>query len=160
MYRPNFCSECGTGIARAKWRLWTNRQFCASCAGRFGKRRVVLLLAGGLTVLAGGFVVGRYQRPSSPPLIIHRSAWSPLVDAPLALSAGPPAALLNGARGSNPQATAASSQMAGVEEAIYTCGARTRKGTPCSRRVHAPVRCWQHKGVPAMVPQEKLLARE
>lgn len=160
MYRPNFCSECGTGITHAQWRLWTSRQFCASCAGRFGKRRVVLLLVGGLTVLAGGFVVGRYQRPSSPPLIIQRSALSPLADAPLALSARAPAALLNGTSGLDPQATEASSQMAGVEEVIYTCGARTRKGTPCSRRVHAPVRCWQHKGMPAMLPQEKLLVQE
>jgi hypothetical protein len=39
---------------------------------------------------------------------------------------------------------------------VYTCGARTRKGTPCSRRVHGPVRCWQHKGLPAMLPVEKL----
>jgi hypothetical protein len=44
-------------------------------------------------------------------------------------------------------------------EEVYLCGARTKKGTPCSRRVHGPVRCWQHKGSPAMLPQEKLLVK-
>jgi hypothetical protein len=45
-------------------------------------------------------------------------------------------------------------------EQLYTCGARTKKGTPCSRRVHGPVRCWQHKGAKAMLPQEKLIVKE
>jgi hypothetical protein len=31
-------------------------------------------------------------------------------------------------------------------EDVYICGRETKKGTPCSRRVHGPVRCWQHKG--------------
>jgi hypothetical protein len=26
--------------------------------------------------------------------------------------------------------------------------------------VHGPVRCWQHKGMPAMLPQEKLLVKD
>jgi hypothetical protein len=43
---------------------------------------------------------------------------------------------------------------------VYACGARTKKGTPCSRRVHGPVRCWQHKGKPAMLPAEKLKIKE
>jgi hypothetical protein len=45
-------------------------------------------------------------------------------------------------------------------EDVYICGARTKKGTPCSRRVHGPVRCWQHKGARAMLPPEKLLVKE
>jgi hypothetical protein len=108
----------------------------------------VVSLIGGLTLMASGFVVGRYQWPSAPPLIIHRSALSPLADVPLAPAVEAPAALLKQARDPD------------VAEVIYTCGARTRKGTPCSRRVHAPVRCWQHKGMPAMLPQEKLLVQE
>jgi len=44
-----------------------------------------------------------------------------------------------------------------ISDQLYTCGARTKKGTPCSRRVHGPVRCWQHKGAPAMLPAEKLI---
>jgi hypothetical protein len=47
-----------------------------------------------------------------------------------------------------------------VSEQVYTCGARTKKGTPCSRRVHGPVRCWQHKGAAAMLPAEKLMVKD
>jgi len=47
-----------------------------------------------------------------------------------------------------------------VEEKAYICGARTKKGTPCSRRVRGPVRCWQHKGAQAMLPLDKLVVKE
>jgi hypothetical protein len=43
------------------------------------------------------------------------------------------------------------------EDAAFICGARTKKGTPCRRRVHAAGdRCFQHKGMTAMVPLDKL----
>jgi hypothetical protein len=57
-------------------------------------------------------------------------------------------------------ATSSTPQPSPELEQIYTCGARTKKGTPCSRRVHGPVRCWQHKGAKAMLPQEKLIVKE
>ena len=43
-----------------------------------------------------------------------------------------------------------------AEGPIYICGAQTKKGTPCSRRVKGNVRCFQHTGMPAMLPPEKL----
>ncbi|HEX9961513.1 MAG TPA: hypothetical protein VGB00_11305, partial [Pyrinomonadaceae bacterium] len=42
-------------------------------------------------------------------------------------------------------------------EAVYFCGAPTKKGTPCSRRVKGGGRCWQHAGQTALLPPEKLL---
>lgn len=45
-------------------------------------------------------------------------------------------------------------------EVVYYCGAKTKKGTPCSRKVKGADRCWQHFGQPAMLPQEKLKAIE
>jgi hypothetical protein len=41
-------------------------------------------------------------------------------------------------------------------EEVYFCGAETKKGTPCSRRVKGNTRCYQHKGMPAMLPPDKL----
>lgn len=43
-----------------------------------------------------------------------------------------------------------------VEEKTYYCGAATKKGTPCSRKVKGGGRCWQHKGQEALFPAEKL----
>jgi hypothetical protein len=115
----------------------------------------------GLVLLTGGFGFGRYWRPAAPPLIIQRSAFSPLADVPLTVAAGSPSAFLNKNRVSDSTApAAANNQLGTTEEVIYTCGARTKKGTPCLRRVHAPERCWQHKGMPAMLPQEKLLVKD
>jgi len=45
-----------------------------------------------------------------------------------------------------------------TEETVYFCGAPTKKGTPCSRRVRGGGRCWQHQGQNAMLPPEKLTA--
>jgi len=51
-------------------------------------------------------------------------------------------------------------QAQSVTDQVYTCGARTKKGKPCSRRVHGFVRCWQHKGLPAMLPEDKLIIKD
>jgi len=46
-----------------------------------------------------------------------------------------------------------------VQKITYFCGAQTKKGTPCSRRVKSG-RCFQHVGQPAMLPPEKLIASQ
>jgi len=94
------------------------------------------------------FAFGRYLRPAPPPLIIQRAANSPLSDSP----AGP-------GRASDRVRQANQNQFAaGANEEAYICGARTRKGSPCRRRVHvAGERCFQHKGMPSLVPLSKLV---
>ena len=44
--------------------------------------------------------------------------------------------------------------------AVYFCGAETKKGTPCSRRVKGGGRCWQHRGREAMLSRKELFAGE
>jgi len=134
-YRPNFCSECGAKIVRLRWRVWTSRRFCDGCGARVG--RALRLQRLGITVVLVflGVLIGRGFRREPPPLVIQRPAATP------------------SAQTTQP-ATAA------VEEKTYICGARTKKGTPCSRRVRGPVRCWQHKGAQAMLPLEKLVVKE
>ena len=138
MYRANFCCDCGSKIVRLRWHAWTSHKFCDSCAPQFRKER---WLAPSLVIAASlclGIAIGHAIRAKAPPLIIQRQAN-----------------LATQQTGSG-----AVNEPAIVEEKIYTCGARTKKGTPCSRRVHGPVRCWQHKGMPPMLPQEKLLIKE
>jgi hypothetical protein len=149
MYRPNFCAECGEQIVRLKWRIWTSRKFCDPCAGRFRGQQIKSLAVAVVVLLSTGFIAGRAGRPASPPLVIERRENSPLQETQKST--------VNGQAipsGSNSSPTPAS------EERVYICGARTKKGTPCSRRVHGPVRCWQHKGMRALLPEEKLLVKE
>ena len=144
MYKPNFCCECGNKTIHLRWHFWYSRKFCASCARHFRKERYLPLALAGAALVVTGFMFGRSRVPPPPPLIIERRADSPLND--------------SGSDGAKTPPTT-TSKAATIEEEVYICGARTKKGTPCSRRVHGPVRCWQHKGMPAMLPQEKLLVR-
>jgi hypothetical protein len=146
VYKPNFCCECGKKLIRLRWHLWTSRRFCKVCARRFRKERFVPLLLISLALISAGYLVGRTRQPAAPPLIIERRSDSPLNNSQSVSTAAAPGA-------------ASTSAANTIEADVYICGARTRKGTPCSRRVHGPVRCWQHKGMPAMLPQEKLLVK-
>jgi hypothetical protein len=138
MYRPNFCCECGKKILRLRWNLWTSSRFCDPCAQGNIKERIKRPAVVAILLLSVGFITGNARRPAPPPLIIHRAAGS----------------LPKGAAN---EATASSNEL--VEDDVYICGARTKKGTPCSRRVHGNVRCWQHKGMSAMLPPEKLVVK-
>ena len=143
-YRPNFCSECGAKVLRLHWHFWTSRRFCNDCARHLRRARLgpaVLLM---LTLFGTGFIVGRARRPAAPPLVIERRSDSPLSD-------GAPTLQTGTSRPGDSGVTSRASRDLTTED-VYTCGARTKKGTPCSRRVHGPVRCWQHKGMPSIIP--------
>ena len=147
MYQPNFCSECGAKVLRLRWYFWTSRRFCSKCAGRFRKARFGPPLFAMLGLFGAGYIAAMVRRPAPPPLIIERRSDSPLTDTATAKSIFPPA---KSEAGTNPSTS--TNSPAPVEEVVYLCGARTKKGTPCSRRVHGPVRCWQHLGRPGIIP--------
>jgi len=148
VYKPNFCCECGNKLIRLRWHAWTSRRFCSACASRCWRERFTPLLVFSLALIASGYLLGRARQPAAPPLLIERRSDSPLNNSQ---SAGRQLTSNSGTSATSPSNT--------IEADIYICGARTKKGTPCSRRVHGPVRCWQHKGMPAMLPQEKLLVK-
>ena len=135
LYRPNFCAACGNKILRLRWRVWTSRRFCAHCYTQFRTRHWLQFALLVLALLAIGLVAGRALRPRNPPLVIQRNIV---------------------ANTSNSNAPIAELTV----DDMYICGARTKKGAPCSRRVHGQVRCWQHKGMPAMLPVEKLKIKQ
>ncbi|HJX90606.1 MAG TPA: hypothetical protein VJ372_08920 [Pyrinomonadaceae bacterium] len=136
-YRPNFCPDCGAKIIRLRWRPWSSHRFCNKCVPQFRKNwlQPVMVVLG---LVGFGILIGRSLRPPPPPLLLQRIAESPVANT----------------------VNTAAAQPAMIEDDVYICGARTKKGTPCSRRVHGPVRCWQHKGNPAMLPIEKLRVQD
>jgi len=157
---------------RLRWHLWTSRRFCNDCARRLRKVRLAPALLAALALISAGYVAGRMRRPAPPPLTIERRSNSPLGDgvpgSSNAQSSTSRSSTTHSAVGPGGDSAASPGSSTAVVDpttadtalAVYTCGARTQKGTPCSRRVHGPVRCWQHKGRPAMLPQEKLLIRD
>jgi hypothetical protein len=155
MYRPNFCSECGAKILRLHWHPWTSRKFCDVCSKRLLKQRLTNPLVAAIALLSVGIITGRAVRPAPPPLVIERSANSPLFN-PQNNSATDKTDNAPASAESTNSHREVNSQAQTDAESIYICGARTKKGTPCARRVHSAVRCWQHKGSPAMLPPQKL----
>jgi hypothetical protein len=106
-----------------------------------------LLLASALFL--PGFLLGRMLRPPSPPLVLERNVQTAVPLAPAPAESQPrPAYGPDGTAGERPTEPG---------EVVYVCGARTKKGTPCQRRVRGPERCWQHRGKPAILPPSKLV---
>ena len=168
MYRPSFCCECGERVARASWRAWTSRRFCPSCERRFRRGRFLTPLALSAALVGAGFLLGRSGRPAPPPLAVERGTLNlappPAADAQHRADdrgrrggatpnegATPKPELVYGPDGT------ANERPTDPNEVVYICGARTKKGTPCQRRVRGPFRCWQHRGMPAMLPPSKLI---
>lgn len=183
-YQPKFCCECREKIDRKEWRPWTSPRFCELCDTNFGindKIRLGALVF--LTLLSFIGVANMFRQPekqlavSSNQLFTNpvntsrqtvsqnnssanfdkSGAQNPPAVKPAAVSEQPKSLPLN----PNQQSNVKQSQTlpaASPEEIVYFCGARTKKGTPCTRRVKEPGRCWQHVGQPAMLPQQKLIA--
>jgi hypothetical protein len=163
MYRPNFCAECAAKIIRLRWRPWTNRKFCERCSPRFAKAQIIQVAIAGAVLFLVGLVVGRAVRPAAPPLLIERNqaSQSSLTSTPQALpDITRETTTSTDESGANARGADPPNSQSALTDEVYMCGARTKKGAPCTRRVHGPVRCWQHKGMPAMLPQDKLIVKE
>jgi hypothetical protein len=151
MHRANFCTECGERLSQKGWRALLGRRLCEHCSQRLASLTAYRSLVVIVLIVLGAFAFGRYLRPAPPPLIIQRAANSPLSDTPSQFAAN----ATNSSPTENSNVTAST-----ADDEVYICGARTKKGTPCRRRVHvAGERCFQHKGMPAMLALDKLVIK-
>lgn len=150
MYKPNFCCDCGAGIERARWRVWTSRRFCADCAPRFRKTQILTTVFACFALFLTGLVLGRAARHAPPPLIVERAQVTELSAAPAKEDAQEAGASKSTEPLYGPDGTA-TERPTEPDEVVSLCGARTQKGTPCQRRVRGTGRCWQHKGMPAII---------
>ncbi len=172
MYKPNFCAECGARVERERWRVWTSGRFCSACDWRFRRRRLLLPLALAASLLSVGFVAGRALRATpapSHPLVVRRvedehaqeardkdEEDDGRADDGGKVGAGERGGARTGAALYGADGTE-SERPTDPAEVVSICGARTKKGTACSRRVRGMGRCWQHRGMPAILPQSKLV---
>lgn len=108
-----------------------------------------------------GFLLGRLLRPPPPPLVLERGGAG-LAPLPSAADAPPRSDEARGGAAAKPEPAygpdgTPNERPTDPAEDVYVCGARTKKGTPCQRRVRAPGRCWQHRGMQAILPPSKLV---
>jgi hypothetical protein len=161
-YKPNFCCQCGEKIERVDWFL-KSRRFCELCATEHGIHDKIpwLLVAAG--VLFGVFGIGAYLRTPertlnlSPNNLVVQNANKNETNRNV-ISQQTQIQADNSALTKTDVLPAKDPKPKKDEttEAVYYCGAPTKKGTPCSRRVKGGGRCWQHAGQTAMLAQEKL----
>ena len=175
LYKPKYCCHCGEEIERIEWFPWTSRRFCQPCAT---ENKLYDWLPVGLVVfgiLLSIFGLGTYlksgekklpvalkqkttdiskssQNPANQKIVSQVNANAqPLLQPPSANNQTKPLSQI-------PKTQTIRTENA-PKEIAYFCGAQTKKGTPCSRRVKNGGRCWQHREQPAM-PPEKLTASQ
>ena len=172
-YHPHFCCHCGEKIVRAKWTPLTSRRFCEFCAieqkqhDLIPRAAAVLLLlvgAAGFTAYLSGGKSAPVSEASPAPRIqglrTDASQKERVSNTPETTRANTSAAAENdrhepAGNASPAESKQLASQRNSSTETVYYCGAMTKKGTACTRRVKAPGRCWQHLGQPAMNSLQK-----
>ena len=163
LFRPNFCSNCGEKIDHAVWHFWTSRRFCDVCVTEFpvheyGPKALVgasiLVILGGLTSYLGA---GSSLNDRTPERRFERTALAavqpkntPVIVANK-LAIPEPVVIASPSSAVQPATT---SKIVSAEPQ-YFCGAATKKGSPCSRKVKGNSRCYQHQGMPAMASADK-----
>ncbi|MBK8812584.1 MAG: hypothetical protein IPN69_17885 [Acidobacteria bacterium] len=158
IYKPNFCCNCGEKIERVEWNFSNSRRFCDVCQTEFFVEDWLPTVLAGVMAMIGLFGVGTYFKAASAP-------------PPAAFSK--PAPVRNANRNSNVAAdqtpSPANRNIANfgertrptpepTEESAEFCGALTKKGTSCTRRVKGGGRCWQHKDQPPPAGNSKTRA--
>lgn len=164
-YHPNFCCHCGEKIIRAKWTPLTSRRFCDFCAIEQKQHDLLPRAAAVAAILIGvaGLMAyfGSDDNPRSTPNaaseireIKNASAQRSVVSLNTMRANVSESTLANSLPQASNAAPANTKQRDirpnSSTERVYYCGAMTKKGTACTRRVKTPGRCWQHTGQPAM----------
>lgn len=160
LYTPNFCCNCGEKIERIEWNLLTSRRFCIACSSekkahdilpRFAVAAGALALMFGLGSLWTGS--GRAEPVLTEQPVGIKSSAQPTAPAQPSVTVDDTrseAIPLQNARAQEQARTSNSGAAVERKNADgYFCGALTKKGTPCSRKVKAKgMRCFQHEGRP------------
>lgn len=166
-YQSKYCNECGERIEGETRKWLISNRFCDACAADAGSWLWIKNLFAAIVVGAVGVCSGFYLQPAAPPKNFTTTQNSATSSAQVAKNqtvppsnqALPPDAPTAAQKPVQPAAAAPPLAVASAaqSENIYYCGAKTQKGTPCTRKIKGGGRCWQHVGKPAMLPQEKLL---
>jgi hypothetical protein len=162
-YKPTFCCHCGERISRAERSLADSSRFCDVCKHDFLGLRLAPMIFSAFMLLLGLAGTGGLMRASPPVQIPTRSA--PVAAMPVgtpkepvrntAVNAPLQVPNPNGANVARPLSRLQPATPLIAEEPLSMCGAPTKKGTPCSRKVRGRVRCWQHVGLADAPKAEK-----
>ena len=137
MSAARFCSECGQQLKVKRDSSLPFRSFCARCSPRLKEARL-MLIAGAALCAAIGFAIGHFTAGREPFYYIGT---------PVELSANNTAPSLNPPHSSRQIEPSLQSEQPVIGPAAGEgiCGALTKSGKPCQRRVKGGGYCWQHR---------------
>lgn len=181
-YTPKYCCECGDRIEDVNKGLLASRRFCQLCETSHKLEDWMPRIILGLGILFGIIGIGGYFQIAerSPNLAVKQLAANQ--ERAKTESANEKELPNNVLNADDLQAITVEdvqskaevktirtpviekikelpnrSEQKSVALPVYFCGAETKKGTACSRKVKGGGRCWQHEGREAMMPQKDLL---
>lgn len=169
-YKPKHCCQCGEKIERIDWKPWTSRRFCQFCATEYGIYDwIPRLIGSGLVLML--FIINVYFQKSEKPVNISPNQLLSSVpngrtptganavqNTPTNANAAPLKSPATATKAADAKTSPVENAPIEAAEKVYLCGAATKKGTPCSRRVKGGGRCWQHVGQTAMAAPGKSFA--
>ena len=139
MAAARFCSECGERLRVKRPVILTFRSFCPRCSPRFRHIRL-MLIAIPFLFAAIGFAIGHYTSAREPFYFIGT---------PVDLNAN---RVARSADTNNHFSSPGSDTLPHPEQLVISssaaeaiCGARTKSGKPCQRKVKGGGYCWQHR---------------
>jgi hypothetical protein len=184
LYKAKYCGECASELQDYGESLFLRSKFCEICKQDFKFLEYISKFGGVVIAMIGmAFGIGTVLRkPPEKTLNAAKTEIASIAPAPKPLQkietnqpinnvqpkkveVNQPVALLSkqpetqSAKQSFDNTTRQNTQeisQVSVPETVYMCGAKTKKSTPCSRKVKGSVRCWQHLGHDAMLPAKDL----
>jgi hypothetical protein len=152
-----FCSECGEPINAANAGFLPARTRCEKCAPRFRPRRFLQAASLALLIVLA-FIIGRHSAPQKTQYLLG-TPIDPIANRPSAATVNTaipanretPATNAATARPSEPLtattlASAPRETATGTgDDVVSICGARTKSGKICQRKVKGGGYCWQHR---------------
>jgi len=137
MRAAKFCSNCGEQLKAERASALSSRSYCASCAPRFRKSRLMIVAAFALC-LTIGYGIGHYNAPRQPFYLIGTPIDS--------VKNGNEQSGATAQANSNESHTRGNEQpAASTDRTAQMCGAPTKSGKPCRRKVAGGGYCWQHR---------------
>ncbi|MEK6321192.1 MAG: hypothetical protein AABN33_05855 [Acidobacteriota bacterium] len=139
MAAARFCSECGERLRVKRLGSLPFPSFCSHCSPRFNLARLMLIVA--LTLSAAvGFAIGHYTTAREPFYYIG----TPVESSSNRIAPPPNDNAAHSSRSS--EAVKQREHMVASPSASEgICGARTKSGRPCQRKVKGGGYCWQHR---------------
>jgi hypothetical protein len=142
MAAPRFCSECGERLMLKRLGSLPFRAYCYRCLPRFRPARLMLIVALA-SCAAIGFTIGHFTAAREPFYYLG----TPI---------DPSSVRINPSSDDKPTHSSRSSEGVTHSEHLVIspsaagaiCGARTKSGRPCQRKVKGGGYCWQHRSKP------------